>query len=144
MRLKTGKTMFGYDTTAKYHQFLSGLRETPLILASLDLLEMPDSIEDAAALPAAAVANQGRWIVRCPEPRCGGGVAAQPGVWFLCPMCFNRDIGFYYRRVLWSEDTEAIDAVLAARPDVLTRNYEVEETLAMLRLENAQHEGAVS
>lgn len=90
---------------------------------------------DAVLTP---VVDDGRWIVKCPH--CGGAQLASPD-WrrFLCVDCANVAFGGRWLAVEWpSEDLVAAgEALLAARPDVATRNWDpTKESVGALKAEN--------
>lgn len=76
--------------------------------------------------------RQGRWLILCP---CGDAPSYDPD-WQLA-VCLN--CAAVYRDVAPPEGWRDIEAVLMARPELATRNYEPHETVAGLRLENAVH-----
>jgi hypothetical protein len=82
--------------------------------------------------------DHGRWIVECPH--CHGAQLASPD-WhrFLCNDCANVAFGGRWLAVEWpSEDLAAAgEALLGARPDVATRNWDpTKETIGALKAEN--------
>lgn len=89
----------------------------------------------------AARVNHGRWIVDCPN-RCGNALAgsvAEP--YYLCPDCGSPENGGQWYGVAFPVQREAIEAQLLKRPalspaQTATRNWELGETVAMLRKEN--------
>jgi hypothetical protein len=82
--------------------------------------------------------NHGRWVVMCPSclsAEIGDRVAGR----FMCHDCRNSDHGGMWITVDWPEDADAIDELLNARPDRLTRNWLPHETVADLAAENETH-----
>lgn len=84
------------------------------------------------------VVNDGRWIVVCPH--CAGAQLASP-TWprFLCADCANVVFGGQWLSVEWPEPelAHAGEALLAARPDPATRNWDpTKETIGALKAEN--------
>lgn len=99
------------------------------------LLDQPTSKRKADAVR--VVANEGRWIVECPSGDGGAQFASREDPRFMCVECANGDIGNKWRRVLWPDDVDEIEAVLDARP-LLNRNYEAGQTVADLLAEEEQ------
>lgn len=106
-----------------------------------------DQVDDAAE-PLFAECHRGIWVARCD---CGAeGVPGPGGVVFLdqplvwCPRCENVAVGGRWRVVRVPAVWEAIEAVLALRPDPETQNWQSQETLQDLIAENLAHgiEGA--
>lgn len=83
--------------------------------------------------------NDSRWVLDCNECRSGAAVDVEAGVsrCFECGAVYSVDDDTL---VLPSADTIAsIVAVLGARPDRRTRNWQPGETLSGLRKENRHH-----
>lgn len=100
---------------------------------------------DADAVPMTAAINHGTWVARC---ACGAPGVPSPGcVVFLdaplgwCVRCGNAAASGCWRPVLLppADERAAIEAVLACRPDIATRNWAPGETVADLVAENAAH-----
>lgn len=86
--------------------------------------------------------NEGRWVAGCSE--CGGAqLAARTDHRFMCHICGNVAAGGRWRRVIWPADVAAIEAALAKRPQLRTRNWSPGETVEQLLAEN-EHQGPVS
>lgn len=87
--------------------------------------------------PLVVYLNHGRWVVECPD--CHG---AQLACWtdrrFLCNECGNIAVTGLWRAIAWPADREAIEAVLALRPEV-NQNWLPGETVAALKAESAAH-----
>lgn len=139
--LATGKTLFGYETQAQFHEWLLSKKSVREQMRVLRVEPSALTLEvDAGAAPAVAYHNHGRWVADCPEPLCGGAVAAQDGVPFLCPRCLNGGIRHRYRLVLWpdGETRDAVERVLSQRFVLETRNWYPGEPTDHLRAENVE------
>lgn len=82
----------------------------------------------------AAVANWGRWVLRCPA--CPNALAVEPGVeLFTCPGCGTA------AEIVWppEEMVYGVERLLLMRPDESSRNWEPPETLVDLMMENGAH-----
>lgn len=108
--------------------------------------EAPPLDAVANVMPLDVEVNHGIWVWRCPcglggvdDPPSGGGVAfvSTPLGW--CPRCQNAEVGGDWRPLHFPNEREAIEAVLALRPDPTTRNCWPGETVAELERENAEH-----
>jgi hypothetical protein len=97
------------------------------------------------AAPLVARVNQGVWIASC---SCGMPGIPRPGcVVFLdhllgwCVRCGNQAWGGGWRTIAAPPEAERrlIEAVLACRPDLETRNWEPGESVADLIAENIAH-----
>lgn len=104
----------------------------PMLFANVPLdLSAPTSGE-----PVPAVANHGRWIVRCPD--CHGAQLTHPAdPRFLCNDCGNVGNARAFRPVAWPKDHEKISALLDERAEEALRSWVPGETVADLRAENA-------
>ena len=79
--------------------------------------------------------RQGRWVVPCPW--CFGAEnASKLDPRFYCIECRNGEVGGAWVRVVWPDDAESIEALLAMRPDPRTRNWWPPETVGELLAEN--------
>lgn len=81
-----------------------------------------------------ACANWGRWVSRC--SRCPSAMTLDPGCSaFTCRECDA------VTEVRWPTDAmiEGVERLLMMRPDVTTRNWEPDETLVDLMVDNASH-----
>lgn len=96
----------------------------------------------------AAVASVSRncWVAQCPFPHCRG--LSFEGIWkpaggvpdfFYCCSCGNEAVEGQRIAIAFAVPTGAVEAVLEARPDAHTRNWNAGETIAMLRAENKAH-----
>lgn len=98
--------------------------------------DLPDAV--AADQPVLAVLAQSRWVAQCPD--CAGAqLAARTDRRLLCSGCGNVIAGRRWRPVVWPDDTDAIEQVLAVRPLAHNRNWHPGETVADLVAENAAH-----
>lgn len=100
---------------------------------------------DALATPLVARVNHGTWIAPCP---CAAPGLPRPGMIVFkdtpiawCLRCENAEVGGAWRPVVLPppDEVAAIEALLSARPDLATRNWEPGETVADLAAENAAH-----
>lgn len=89
----------------------------------------------AAEDVAMARMNWSRWIADCSSRHCTSALALAPGTPIM--RCF--DCGWVTERIVWPDHTDAIETLLAMRPDEKTRNWEPGETLEQLANENVQH-----
>lgn len=87
-----------------------------------------------AELAIDATANQGRWVVECPDC-CGAQLATREDPRFMCNVCANVAVGGFWRPVTWPADVAAITDVLDQRP-VVNQNWQPTETLESLQDEN--------
>lgn len=86
-----------------------------------------------------AVVNAGRWIVRCPSPRCGGSTIVPTACdRYFCTNCLNATHANRWLHVAWPDADElaAIERVLMQRPVPATRNWDPPETVAVLEAQN--------
>jgi hypothetical protein len=80
-----------------------------------------------------AYANWGRWVADCPHPYCYDARALLPGQdGMICQQGHASE-------VQWPADADAIQALLACRPDPTTRNSRPGETAVDLMLENSAY-----
>lgn len=85
-----------------------------------------------------AEANWGRWVARCPAGLCTNAVQVRR--WQQRFECAGAGGCGWTSPLAWPADPEAIEMLLAMRPDEKTRNWVPGETLQQLLLENAQHD----
>lgn len=85
-----------------------------------------------------AYVNHGRWMVRCEECNSCQVVWPDDPV-YLCAGCWNVTVGGKWRPVVFPAERAEIDAILSARPEERTRNWELHETVDELRQQNAEH-----
>ncbi len=91
--------------------------------------------------------NQGRWVVECDADNCRGAIDVSgryiAGIRCDCKdrtACYHKaDPCGHIIRLDWPADLEAIDRVLARRPDPSTRNWLPGETVEDLKAENLLH-----
>ena len=80
---------------------------------------------------------KGRWIADCDNEDC---VGAEMIDWklpvFMCCACFNRAVGFQWRRIALPENRVGIERALLRRPKANIHNFEPGETLADLIEQN--------
>lgn len=133
---------FGFPSPEAY---LAALRATMPQLGQ-DPALMPAMTEIATGDdPAVAIVNHGRWLARCPDPGCRGGVEyVAYGLPFWCCACANVGAGHRWRVVLWPEEREAIERILARRPHPHNRNWTPGETLGRLQTESIVMPGVKS
>lgn len=91
----------------------------------------------AIAGMAYAEANWGRWIARCPAGLCTNAV--QVHRWETSFRCHGAGGCGWTSPIAWPEDPEAIEVLLAMRPDPNTRSWLPGETLQDLLAENGRH-----
>lgn len=109
--------------------------------AALELArtELGDPADPRRDRPVAARVNAGRWIADC---ECGGAEYVDDEMRvFMCASCFNRADGGAWRRVIFPATPArgAIEAVLLARPDAVTRHWDPTLRVRDLERENAEH-----
>ena len=88
-----------------------------------------------AEKPVHARIEVGHWVVECGTKFCRDALRMEYGTGFLCPTCgIAQD-------VIWPSpaDVQRIVALLAARPDPMTRNWLPGETVQHLLVENLAH-----
>lgn len=84
-----------------------------------------------------AEANWGRWVARCPAGLCTNAV--QVNRWQQRYECVGAGGCGWTSYISWPPDPEAVETLLAMRPDPNTRSWVPGETLQDLLLENGQH-----
>lgn len=84
-----------------------------------------------------AEANWGRWVARCPAGLCANAV--QIHRWQQRFECVGAGGCGWTAPISWPPDPEAIETLLAMRPDPNTRSWLPGETLQHLLVENSQH-----
>ena len=90
-----------------------------------------------AGTAVAAVVNEGRWVVSCPAPRCGGAqLASLTDLRFMCVTCANATNGGSWRPVVLPASLATIVAALDARSHPADQNWVPGETVAALLAEN--------
>jgi hypothetical protein len=87
---------------------------------------------------AVAYANHGRWVIDCPFG-CGNARMAYEGVGFWCDECGNAEVGGQELDVVWPDDRDDIEDVLARRPREPNRNWFPHESVPQLRVENQRN-----
>ena len=93
-----------------------------------------------AGKPLLVHANQGRWIVDCPD--CNSAqFASHHDPRFMCVECGNVANGRAWRPLKWPRNRPAIEAVLDVRQPV-NQNWAPGETVADLTADNAAHLGS--
>jgi hypothetical protein len=85
-----------------------------------------------------AEANWGRWLARCPAGLCTN--AMQVRRWQQRFECAGPGSCGWTTEISWPADPEAIEVLLAMRPESRTRNWLPGESLEQLLVENAQHD----
>lgn len=148
-KIATAAALFGTHTPAEARAWLMGMRSTQRLIAALGLREtdigQPGDI-DAAAAPAVAYVNEGRWVADCPTPGCGGAMALVRGAaGFLCGACLNVEAGYRYRPLSWPAAAviAGVEAALEARLLPGQANWRGER-VEDLEAENAAHGLAVA
>lgn len=77
----------------------------------------------------------GRWMAKCPW--CASAqVASREDRRFFCVECLNVRADGKWARVVWPEQADEIEAVLAMRPSKETRSWLAHESLGDLLREN--------
>lgn len=109
------------------------------VMAAAGLTPSSIAIEASpTAAPAIAHVNEGRWIANCPAADCTAALVLHESAPFLCPLCLNAAAGYAPRRVAWPAEAAEIEAALALRPRVVTRNWVPGEPVAALLAENVR------
>ena len=66
-----------------------------------------------------AVIDDSRWIVHCPNPMCNGALYASRDLpFFCCVDCGSPENGGLWYKVVYPQDSTAIEIALLARPRV--------------------------
>lgn len=92
----------------------------------------------APRVTVAAEVNQGRWLARCAF--CPGAeLVSKDDPRFWCCSCQNQQVGGLWIRVVFPKQHAEIEALLVARPDMGTRSWTTDQTVAELGVENAAH-----
>jgi hypothetical protein len=121
---------------------IKGMTMPEAVAATLGRGRKP--VQGNAEGEAYAVANHGRWIVRCPfvyagEPCTGAERASRNDPRFWCCECANFAVGGKWLPVVWPESAAQIELVLSKRAAAKTRNWEAGEPLTHLLAENEAH-----
>lgn len=107
-------------------------------LAPVSLAEAMSAGLAPAELAVEAYANAGRWVVQCPD--CNGAqLACRTDPRFMCNECANVGAAGLWRSVVWSEETDEVEAVLSVRP-FANQNWEPGELVTDLAAENVDHD----
>jgi hypothetical protein len=135
-----GQAAFGMTLEQFY-----GQPEIILLVMRRGVMVPPITDVDEHAAPALAYINpltngRVRWIAECPYCKSFGRTRAEY-VWMstpllFCTACANRAIGSYWRPVALPAERDAIERLLLARPDPLTRAWAPGETLEQMTAEN--------
>lgn len=123
--IQTARDMFKHMKIRTPDDYRRKLEET---MAKRRSYGLPGVVIEVEAKVVAEV-NNGRWTAECP---CGGSVATDPA-WGVAG-CFG--CGLWQMSVVFPEDANAIESLLAARPE-RHRNWTPGETADMLEDENA-------
>lgn len=81
--------------------------------------------------------NRGDWVANCPH--CPGSQIVEPGQPFYCIDCRMIGNEGYAQKIWFPGARRAIEAILSLRPNPMTRNYLMGETVDGLRAENIEH-----
>lgn len=84
-----------------------------------------------------AEANWSRWVARCPAGLCTNAVQVQR--WQPRFVCDGAGGCGWTTELVWPADPEAVEVLLAMRPDAKTRNWVPGETLNDLLADNTTH-----
>lgn len=130
---------------ASYHQLRGAFPGGRLAEASPRLFwsaatPLADALSAGVAPKAEAVevyANEGRWIVECPDCH-SAQLAARDDQRFMCNECANIAVGGLWRPAIWPRQVDAIEEILEQR-ERANQHWIPGETVTQLRLENAAH-----
>lgn len=107
----------------------------PIEKVALLELELGDA-NDPVDAPLSAIVNGGRWIAQC---ECGGAEHVDPTTrLFMCGSCFNAKHDHRWRMVDLPDGRtmKIVETALLMRPDLGTRNWLADESVAELVAEN--------
>lgn len=135
MGLITANTWFGGMQKAPGPMTFEIFRRTALRRLR-ERFHIQEAAFDEEAEPVKAFVNKGNWLVVC--SKCGGAEYAWEEGWYFCCSCKNSYMGHKYRRLVFPEEREAIEAVLVLRP-LANRNWTLKETVEDLERENKAH-----
>ena len=142
LTIMNSRNTFKYATLEEYRALLLGMRGAVIRAEQLGLnvAQIPRDIGiDIDGTPALARVVHGRWVADCPQDGCMGAMDVTPGEPALCSYCFNCGIDFRWRRVIFPEDIEGIEAALRVRLLPETANWVPGETVDALIAENIAH-----
>jgi hypothetical protein len=77
------------------------------------------------------------WVVECPH--CNNACLAEPDALFACPDCLMQGNDHKPCRIVMPDARTQIEEILIKRPDPMTRNWLLSETVDDLRAENVEH-----
>lgn len=84
--------------------------------------------------------RQSRWVVLCPWcPSAQFAPFTESDRRFFCPDCGNAAVEGKWVAVVWPEDPETIEMIVALRPSPVNHNWEPGETPTKLLAENIAH-----
>ena len=95
---------------------------------------IPNPVNEVAGTPVYAVVNHGRWIAECDIDK-NAQFVDDDDKRFYCIVCFNVGIGRRWREVIWPNNIEKIESVLAVRQPI-NQNWSPGESIQMLEDEN--------
>jgi hypothetical protein len=87
--------------------------------------------------PVFVYANEGRWIVECPDCR-GAQLACLTDPRFMCHCCANIGNSGHWRPVVWPKNKARLEKILHAR-DIVNQNWYPGESIRQLVAENLEH-----
>lgn len=135
LRLTTAETGYGAQTM---DAVVERLWSNPGTIEAPRAPLGPHPHEDSSDAIAHAIVRQSRWVIICPW--CPSAqYAHSTDKRFFCVECGNAAVDSKWVSVEWPKDPEAIEGHLSLRPDPTTRNWEWDENVGDLAMENAEH-----
>ena len=94
---------------------------------------------EVADVTLAVLVNSGRWLVQCPNCM-GAQYASRTDLRFFCLDCFNAypPVNGRWVRIVWPDNSAAIERELEHRSDPKTRHWLPGESIAALKRQRAE------
>lgn len=135
-KLITGNTWFAGLVNRPVRSIPFELFRRGILARTFERFRIKEAGFDELSFPVKAFVNKGAWLVLC--PKCGGAEYAWEEGWFFCCSCKNSYMGHKYRRLVFPEERQAIEDLLAVRP-LANRNWNLKDTVEDLERENKEH-----
>ncbi len=144
----------GYFRQSYQAWVYDGRRGLAAVARSLGNVILPPEIEVNAEAPIRAQIHEWRWVANCDDCRKDWSFIWLDDLRYLCVRCWNAAAGGLWRPVVVPSERRraAIYGELAARPDILTRNWvpagalgedrkvrKTDESAAQLARETSEH-----
>jgi len=112
-----------------------GYRQWVTKLAMMRWNVVPHSWEPHGTVLAYVIRSN--WVADCPH--CAGTIVVDPDDLFWCPDCAMQNGDGYPLRVIMPKERAEIERLLMRRPNPMTRNWLLNETVQDLSAENEEH-----